>query len=220
MNTENVTKMTQALAARGHESIITASGEILIATSKAKLHAAEKVRTILPSTAKFDGEKWATTYEGQYITDPAELARLREEAKSNEETALRLGKISGKGDKQEAFLKSGPVVELDKKAISEYMKGLDKTTKARKDQATQPEKPKAPAVKQNEGEAGKKTEKTVAKRKTASVKTEESEAGKKTESIVAKRKNAKADEGKNFQQEAPKPAAVPKTGNGSKPAKK
>lgn len=219
MNTDNATKMTQALAARGHESIVTASGEILIATAKAKLHAAEKVRTILPSTAKFDGEKWATTYEGQYITDPAEIARVREESKTNEETALRLGKITGKGDKQEVFLKSGPVVELDKKAISEYMKGLDKTAKARKDQA-KPETIKKPAVKQNEGEAGKKTEAVVSKRKSASVKTEEGEAGKKTESLVAKRKKAKAEEAKTLQQEAPKPAAVPKTGNGSKPAKK
>jgi hypothetical protein len=203
MNTENATQMTRALAQRGHESIVVASGDILIATAKAKLHAAEKVRTILPATAKFDGKKWATTYEGQYVTDPAEIARLRDEAKLNDDAALRLGKIQGKGDAQEVFLKSGPVVEMDKKAISEYMKGLDKQEKARSEQAEAPAKPKAPKAKQSEGEVGKRVARNVAKKEDPKVKQDEGEAGKKVARNVARKEDPKTTEGKNFRAEAP-----------------
>lgn len=203
MNTENAKKMTQALSLRGHEPIVVASGDILLATAKAKLHAAEKVRTILPSSAKFDGKKWATTYEGQYVTDPAEIARLRDEAKLNEEAALRLGKISGKGEAQEVFLKSGPVVEMDKKSISEYMKGLDKQAKVRQDQAAAPAKPKAPKAKQSEGEVGSKVAKNVAKKEDPKVVKNEGEAGKENAKTVSKREGATVTKGKKIPLGAP-----------------
>lgn len=210
MNTANAAQMTKALSERGITSIVVASGsgEILIATAKARLHSSEKVKTILPSAANFDGEKWATTYEGQYITDPAEIARLRDDAKSNSETAIRLGKIEGKGDSQKVFLKSGPVVTMDKKAISEYMKGLDKQDKVRKDQAPDTKKPEGPKVKQQESEAGKKTASNVAKRERASVSQEKGDVGSKVEKTVKKNTDPKVSKGKKIREDAPAPGSV------------
>lgn len=204
MNTENAAKMTKALSERGVTSIVVASGDILIATAKAKIHAADKIRTILPSSAKFDGKKWATTYEGQYVTDPAEIARLREESKTNEETALRLGKISGKGEAQEVFLKSGPVVSMDKKAISEYMKGLDKTDKAREHKTPAAEPLNLdPKVKTSEGEVGPKVTRNVNKATNKKANQDEGEAGRQVAKTVNKKADPKGIKGKKIRDEAP-----------------
>ena len=204
MNTENATKMTKALSERGVTSIVVASGDILIATAKAKIHAADKIRTILPSSAKFDGKKWATTYEGQYVTDPAEIARLREESKTNEETALRLGKISGKGESQEVFLKSGPVVNMDKKAISDYMKGLDKTDKARERKTPAAESLNLdPKVKTSEGTVGPKVTRNVTKATNKKANQDEGEAGRQVAKTVSKKADPKVIKGKKIRDEAP-----------------
>lgn len=204
MNTDNATKMTKALSERGVTSIVVASGDILIATAKAKIHAADKIRTILPSSAKFDGKKWATTYEGQYVTDPAEIARLRDESKTNEETALRLGKISGKGESQEVFLKSGPVVNMDKKAISEYMKGLDKTDKARERKTPAAESLNLdPKVKTSEGTVGPKVTRNVTKATNKKANQDEGEAGRQVTKNVEKKADPKVVKGKKIRDEAP-----------------